>query len=451
VVPALAVAEIAKLADQNPVGPGGVIGWTLIVHNDPGDNGSSPLRPQVVDLLPPQLSYVAGSFALASGQPSECPAASKFDVTTVASSSRSRTALRAYAKRGVTIPAGDTTCEYKFTTGVALDAASGTYTGDPATRSYRGNLVALYDADKPLLSDVPDTGDFDADSNTTEKLAIAAEDFTIVQSSALFVNKEVKGDLDTAFLSAIDGPPLGTSSVGGTVAYRVRVGNLSDKQLTHLVAYDILPAPHTKGLTSGRYGDPAVSEWRPVLTGPIPAPAGPVTITYSVKADPCRPELDNALKHTASFYCGGSVDPSFVAAAAVTDWSAVRSVRFDFGSRIFASKEVETFTWTMKVPDTEADGSAFEGGERTWNKVAAQGDRLESTGAVTPLLATEPTWVIDQVLVPPGGAVSPLGPPGASALPVTSGALKLSVVALGAVGVLAGAGLLIVGRRRRRT
>jgi LPXTG-motif cell wall-anchored protein len=33
---------------------------------------------------------------------------------------------------------------------------------------------------------------------------------------------------------------------------------------------------------------------------------------------------------------------------------------------------------------------------------------------------------------------------------VTSGALKLSVVALGAVALLAGAGLLIIGRRRRR-
>ncbi|MDQ1653989.1 MAG: hypothetical protein QOI35_3189 [Cryptosporangiaceae bacterium] len=450
VVPDLVVAEIAKFADQNPVGPGGTIGWSLLVHNDPAGDQSSPLRPKIVDLLPNELSYLPGSFALAQDQPSACPDATQFDITTVPDSSRGRTALRAYAKDGVEIPAGDTTCEYRFMTAVSLDAVSGSYTGDPQSADYRGNLAALYDTDKPMLSDVTDSIDFDADHDTAEPVAVAAEDFTIVQSSALFVSKEVKGDQDALFLPATDGPPLGTSTVGGTVSYRVKVGNLSEKQLTNVVAYDILPAPDTKGLTSGRYSDPAVSEWRPTLTGPIPAPPGPVTVTYSEKADPCRPELDNTTGHSAPFYCAGNPDPSFKPAGSVTDWSAIRSVRFDFGSRIFASKEVETFTWTMKVPSAKAGGVAFTGGEQTWNKVAAQGDRRESDGSVTPLLATEPTWVIDQVMPSAsGGSVLPPPAPGAPALPVTSGALKLGVLGAGAAVLLAGIALVVVGRRRR--
>ncbi|MFE0173691.1 hypothetical protein ACFWZ2_15350 [Streptomyces sp. NPDC059002] len=398
--PEVAQPELTKSTDPAPVGPGGTHTWRITMRNDRYRTDSSPLRPRFVDLVPRQLSYERGSWALADGKPATCPAADRF-TETVTAGPDGRTRVELTAERGAEIPANDSTCVYTFRTTVKPGVASGTYGGTPNDADYAGNRAGLYDAQRPINTRQTDFHDIDGDGNTTENVAEATDDFAIAQSASLFVTKEVKGDKDSDFKGSAEVPgkedEVGQSTAGGTVDYRTVLGNMGNTDLTNVVAYDLLPAPGTKGVTSGRYGDDATSEWRPVLTGPIDAGTAPVTITYSEKADPCRPEMDNTADKSAPFQCDGKPDPSFVPASGVTDWSKIRSVRFDFGDHVFSAGERYTLRWRMRVPERAPDDAPFAGGERTWNKIAIAGDRREPDGTLRPLLATEAPWVVAEV------------------------------------------------------
>ncbi|KAA2258051.1 hypothetical protein F0L68_24010 [Solihabitans fulvus] len=425
--------SLDKSTNGAPVGPGNALTWTVGFTNDSAYTDASPLTPKFYDLLPPELTYVAGSWKLAAGQPDFCPTGDKYAVRVEPNYLDGRAALVAVAADGATIPARNSRCAYTFETTVNPGTASGTYGGDPANPlTYKGNVAYLYDKSATTYPDsygkrTPDGRDVDKNGNTTEGVASATGNFAVASSSALSVSKEVKGDSDADFLPSAETPgnadKVGRSTVSGTVDYRVKLGNLGNTPLTKLVAYDLLPSPEAPGVTDGRYGDNSKnpSVWRPTLTGPIGTGGAPVTITYSTKVDPCRPEMDNTAAHTAPFYCGGVVDPTFLPAAQVTDWSAIRAVRFDFGAHVFTGGQTFAFTWSMKVPDRLPGGAAFVGGERTWNRIAVQGDRVnQSTGDTTPLLATEAPWVVDSVLPPPvPPTTTPPTPPPTTTPPTT--------------------------------
>ncbi|MEI5099483.1 hypothetical protein RB200_13880 [Streptomyces sp. PmtG] len=367
--PEVSQPELSKSTDPTPVGPGGTHTWTITLRNDRYRTGSSPLRPRFVDLVPRQLAYVKGSWALADGQPDYCPAADRF-TETVTDAADGRTRVELTAAPGAEIPADDSSCVYAFRTTVEPGIASGTYGGSPADADYQGNRAGLYDAERPVNTRGTDTHDIDGDGDTSENVAEATDDFAIAESSALFVTKEVKGDEDDAFKGSAEVPgqedEVGRSTIGGTVEYRTVLGNMGNTALTNVVAYDLLPAPRTTGVTSGRYGDDVTSQWRPTLTGPIAVGGAPVTLTYSTEADPCRPEMDNTPDDSAPFQCDGRPDPSFVPADQVTDFSRVRSLRFDFNGHVFSAGERYTLRWLMAVPQQAAGGEPFEGGERTW-------------------------------------------------------------------------------------
>ncbi|MGH4029821.1 hypothetical protein ACQB60_12885 [Actinomycetota bacterium Odt1-20B] len=410
--PEVAQPELTKSTDPAPVGPGGTHTWRVTMRNDRYRTGSSPLRPRFVDLIPRQLSYETGSWTLAAGQPASCPATDRF-TETVTAGPDGRTRVELTAERGAEIPANDSACVYEFRTTVKPGVASGTYGGTPSDADYAGNRAGLYDAQRPVNTRQTDTHDIDGDGDTGENVAEATDDFAIAQSASLFVTKEVKGDKDGDFRGSAEVPgkedEVGKSTAGGTVEYRTVLGNMGNTDLTNVVAYDLLPEPGTHGVTSGRYGDHATSQWRPVLTGPIDAGTAPVTITYSEKADPCRPEMDNTPDDSAPFHCDGKPDPSFKPASAVTDWSRIRSVRFDFDGHVFTAGERYTLRWRMRVPEKAADGTPFGGGERTWNKIAIAGDRREPDGTLRPLLATEAPWVVAEV--EPGSTEPPTPTP----------------------------------------
>ncbi|MFG3254091.1 LPXTG cell wall anchor domain-containing protein [Streptomyces sp. NPDC048172] len=408
--PEVAQPEVSKRTDPTPVGPGGTHTWSVTVRNDRYRSESSPLRPRVVDVVPRQLTYVRGSWKLADGQPAYCPGGDDF-TETVTPAADGRTRVELVARPGAEIPADDSSCVYEFRTTVKPGVASGTYDGSPADDDYAGNRVGLWDAQRPVSTRQTDEHDIDGDGDTTENVAEGSDDFAIAQSAALFVSKEVKGDQDDAYKGSAEVPgkedQVGRSTAGGSVSYRTVLGNLGNTDLTHVVAYDLLPVPGNHGVTSGRYNDYAGNEWRPVLTGPIDTGGSPVTLTYSTKADPCRPEMDNTQAKTAPFYCGGQQDTSWKPASAVTDWSEIRSVRFDFDGHVFTPGERYTLTWSMKVPERAPDGGPFQGDERTWNKIAADGDRRHSDGTTTELLATEAPWVVDEVGATPSPTPSP--------------------------------------------
>lgn len=401
--------------------PGGTVRFRLDLSNS---TETTDWRPDLYDLLPNQLTYVSGTFTSSASNPANCPAGADFDETVTPSyaggvpgADGTRTLVRWTLKQGVTglvfVPFGPV-CSYTYDTTVNPGVAAGEYTGNTSSDydHYRGNLVYAYDRDRIIPTAqtagwVADVRDVNENGNTIEQTRDAAADFTVANSSAAWITKQVSGDQDggTWFDSAeVPGQAdqSGTSTPGGTVSYRAKLGNFGNQNLTNIIAYDLLPLPDNHGITNGRYDDQPAggNTWTPAMTGPIDTAGSPVTATYSTNPDPCRPEMDNTPGHTAPFFCGGAQDPSWVSAAAVTDWAAIRSVRFDAGNAVVTPGENFEFTWTMQAPTTLADGSAIRGGETTWNKIAISAVKV-SDG--TKLLAAEAPWVVDKMAV--GGSL----------------------------------------------
>ena len=429
--------SLIKSTSQVPVQPGGTHVWDLTITSDYYRQHLSPLAPKLIDLIPSQLSYVDGSFTLAPGQPAFCPTGADFVVTQVSgfesantaldAGLRTRTAVIATAKPGITIPADDSVCSYLLTTQVKAATTQGVY-GQPSSGAYQGNVSYLLDAAGAMLPGIdqyigttqPDSADVARDGNTGQGIWQANSDFAVAQSFQATVSKSVRGDLDSSWVGS---PELAghrsdtaNSTPAGSVSYQLRMGNTGNQPIEHLVAYDLLPAPGSPGVTDGRYADHPLFggyQFVPTLTGPIDPGTSGATVTYSTKTDPCRPEMD-ATGGTAPFYCEGQVDPSFVAAAAVTNWAAVRAVRFDFGAHVFQPGESYPFEFSMAVPATDASGAALTDGETTWNKVGVGASRLTASGALIPLLPTEAPWVVDTVRVP---AITPPSPPATQSAP----------------------------------
>ncbi|WP_432277618.1 DUF7507 domain-containing protein, partial [Kitasatospora brasiliensis] len=402
------------LATPSPVAPEAELTWGLSINYDPS-LATTPLQPEIIDLIPPQLTYQQGSFALGTNQPADCPVASDFAVSLVPNYLNGRTALIATtAGSGATVPM-QATCIYVFTTTVNPGTPAGTYGGDaggapptdptyPVLPTYQGNVAYLFDTRGYLLpadfGKTQDAADVNRNGNITEGVSATTADFAVARSAALGVTKEVMGDKDTNFLGSAEKDPtqVGTSSVGGTVTYRVSLADEGNEPMTNFVAYDLLPYPNNTGVTAPRYNDRSdINQWVPTLTGPINTGSDPVTVYYSTNPDPCRPEMDSTTSEP--FYCGGAYNAhgDWTTAAGVTNWAAVRAVRFDYGSTVVAPGTSFTYTWTMNVPTTTADGTAFVGGERTWNKIAAQA-ASDVSGVLTELLPTEAPWVVDQVI-----------------------------------------------------
>ncbi|MFJ5920997.1 hypothetical protein ACIQF6_00185 [Kitasatospora sp. NPDC092948] len=403
-----------SLISPTPAAPEADVTWALTINYDPS-LANTPLQPQLIDLIPPQLTYQAGTFALATGQPADCPVGSDFGVTLVPNYLNGRTALIATtAASGATVPIGDT-CTYVFNTTVNPGTPAGIYGGTasgapptaityPIQPDYQGNAAYLFDTRGYMLAadfgKTNDAADVNQNGNTQEGVSAATADFAVARSAALGVTKQVMGDKDTNFLGSAEQDPtqVGTSTVGGTVTYRVTISDEGNEPMTNLVAYDLLPYPNNTGVTTSRYADHSdVNEWIPTLTGPINTGSDPVTVYYSTNPDPCRPEMDSTASEP--FYCGGAFNANgdWTTASGVTDFSAVRAIRFDYGSTVIAPGSSFSYTWTMNVPTTTAAGTAFVGGERTWNKIAAQA-ASDVSGVLTNLLPTEAPWVVDQVV-----------------------------------------------------
>ncbi len=411
IVPFATLARLNKVALQTtPVAVGQVVDWQFSIDEDSGQRTPTRTQPELIDLVPNQLTYVTGSFRAAVGNQAGCPVTSDFAVTVVPNFANGRTAVIATTAApgtGATLPRG--TCRYLIATTVNDATPAGVYGGPtgayPFDPAYRGNELFLFDARDYQIAGYADLVDIDRDGNTTEVVQFAAANFSVAQSAALKVVKWVQGDQDTELFGSAEQDPLwfGTSSVGGTVDWEVQLGNAGNSPMNRLVAYDLLPSPGNTGVTVSRYTDvpDPVIEWVPTMTGPI-VNGDEVTIYYSTNADPCRPEMDSS--GSLPIYCGGDyqLNSDWVAEGATTgwvlsDWAKVRAIRFDFGTATIFGGTYYNYRWRMSVPATMADlaGSPLVEGAATWNKIAANGYTDIYSNTPTSLLPTEAPWVKD--------------------------------------------------------
>jgi uncharacterized repeat protein (TIGR01451 family) len=84
-------------------------------------------------------------------------------------------------------------------------------------------------------------------------------------------------------------PDSGFTIPGGDIDYRIRVTNGGNVVMTDFVLVDILP--YVGDSQVNRPEKARLSQWRPVLTGPITAPEG-ATVYYSTSSNPCRGEIN---------------------------------------------------------------------------------------------------------------------------------------------------------------
>ncbi|MBL8120005.1 MAG: hypothetical protein JNJ78_20910, partial [Anaerolineae bacterium] len=333
------VAEPApqkSITSTGPYIPSSVVSFSLRVmarSNSP----SVLVNPVVMDLLPDGLMYVPNSWAFNPG-------------------SSGATTPPIFEEIPNYNGTGRTLLRWSFTGAAAHDFPQNqpayiTFNTAITPGAPEGSLSNQYfisSPDIPIIGNTTDVDDLNGNSNSTDSLNGVTTNLTIDELVGLRSVKGVRGELDSTFSVY---PDSGYTIPNGEVTYRLSIINEGNIPIQNVRVVDILPFVGDTGVQdlSGRQ-----SQWRPLLTGLVSAPAG-VTVYYSTSQNPCRPEI-------VSSGPAGCTAPNW-STLPPADITTVYSLRFDF-SGILNPGSSFNFTWTMRAP-----GNAPEG-EIAWNSFA---------------------------------------------------------------------------------
>ena len=352
-------------------------------------------NPMLVDLLPSEFDYVAGSAAIAS-KPAGAPDPN-FEVIPDYNGT-GRTLLRwtwqDYTAGGCDPNSIEGTCgvdaSYSFQPGESAEATftvqvkKGTPPGTVENEATIVDWTGPTDPDDPgnsdprqiLLCEDPykyvDTNDLDGDGNTFEESCLVTEPTEVGVFLSMDSEKWVRGSIDCetyndpAVCDDLDvgGPDhpgdfnkLGLTIPGERVDYLIHTINNSNVPVTDISFIDITPYIGDTGVI-----DPSarLSQWRPNLQSEVQDISGTgalFTVFYSTSANPCRPNLvpDGP---------PGCEDPQW-STTLPADPTSVQSIKVDFcsynpdGSKdeclVLDPATTLTFGWHMIAPN-EAPG-----------------------------------------------------------------------------------------------
>ena len=310
------------------------------------------INPIVMELLPTNLNYVAGSWVYNAG--GSGVAAPTFEQ--IANYNGTGRTLLRWRFTG-NFPQNQF-ATISFNTTISAGATQGSLTND--------YYVTSNDVD--INGTTTDVNDLDGDSQTNDTLIGASTTIPVDQLVGLDSFKGVRGELDSGYSVY---PASGLTIPSGRVDYRLTIINRGNIPVNNVKVIDILPFVGDTGVQDTHARN---SAWRPLLTGAVAAPAG-VTVYYSTASNPCRPQII----------------PSGPAGCTAPNWSllppaditTVYSLRFDFSGNL-APGQSFVFNWTMKAPPDAVDGTI------AWNSFA-----YTSTNSVTgvPLRPAEPNKV----------------------------------------------------------
>ncbi len=195
-------------------------------------------------------------------------------------------------------------------------------------------------------------------------------------SAGLESYKEVLGTKDSEYHRY---PTVGETVPGGLNDYRICLTNPNSTPINDIVLIDILP--HIGDTEVLNNSVPRSSEWEPILSSGINPPSG-ISVQYSTATNPCRNEL--ASPSDPLPFPTGCTSPNWTSTAP-TDISTVTAVRFDFGSMVLNQSDQVCIEWDMRAPiGAPTDGSI------AWNSFAYSASNA-STGSK--LLPAEPIKV----------------------------------------------------------
>lgn len=225
--------------------------------------------PHVVDPLPAELEYQAGSFQIEDFDP---PSLDLSGVTLSATLSGTQTVLEATFPTDFELPAG---------AWVSFVYSATVVDGTPPGRINNTATLLTGAENNPLFCGGTDDGDLDGDGNTGEGVCNSGSDLNVLVQLSADSRKYVRGQYET------DWNVFGRTPEGGTADYRLVLTNTSNVDLDKITLVDMLPHPGDTGVIDTR---PRDSVWRPrlqsLITGTIP-----VKVFYSAATNPCRYDL----------------------------------------------------------------------------------------------------------------------------------------------------------------
>ncbi len=200
-----------------------------------------------------------------------------------------------------------------------------------------------------------------ADNNSTPTPPATAT-VVVATGASLDSIKLIKGSLDPDFSKY---PNVGHTTLSGSADYRMQITNTGNVPINKITAIDILPfVGDTAVLNTSA---PRDSQWSPLLTGPVTAPAG-VTVLYSTSTNPCRPDLN--------YNPPGCVSGSF-STTVPSPISSVASLEFQHAGTLAPGASIQ-IDWPMVAPATVIPGQV------AWNSFAYTGFRTDNGSQLTP-------------------------------------------------------------------
>ena len=245
-----------------------------------------------------------------------------------------------------TFPAGSSiprNSNYTITYRVRMDR--GSYTSKQM-RGYVSSRTQVPGCGDNYFDGAPDTADRDNDGNTTEVNCPWFATISLQPTSSALLTQSVKGSWNTTFA---DGPANGYTTPGSHDTYRLTVESQATMNLDQAVVINVLPRPGDTAVLSSAPRNPAAGTFPVYLDGTPVTPTlnSIVQTSYSVAANPCRPELN---------YSPAGCNPPAWSTTPPATMSDVTALKFDFGNNVLPPGE----TWTIDLPVTTPASGATE-------------------------------------------------------------------------------------------
>ncbi len=387
-----AIPRPAKSSNGKSVFPEEFVDFTVGLRNDvvaqlPFDN------PMLVDLLPPEFDYVAGSANLISKPASASDP--NFEVIPDYNGT-GRTLLRWTWQNWTSADCDPSSIEgtcgvnasYSFQPGEDAEIAFTVQVKKGTPPGLVDNVATIVDWTGPTDPDDPpnsdprkillcedpykyvDTDDLDGDGNTFEESCLVTESTEVGVFLSMDSEKWVRGEIDCetyndpAICDDLDvgGPDhpgdfnkLGLTIPGERVDYLIHTINNSNVPVTNISFLDITPYIGDTGVIDL---SPRLSQWRPNLQSEVVDITGggiPFTVFYSTAANPCRPEFAPSLASPPDCQ-----EPHWTTTLPANP-TAVQSIKVDFctynpdGSvdecLVLDPDSTLTFGWHMVAPN----------------------------------------------------------------------------------------------------
>ena len=354
---------ILDLPPSGNFNPGDTIEFRLLAASSP--SSIVPLiNPEILDLLPEELTYVSGSWQI--GSDSDPISTSPVFTETPNYNGSGRTLL-AWSWTGAAANQIEINeaVYIEFKAVIDNNALAGFNSFFNSHAVYGEDITTCFGSQEEDIYDINNNG------NTTELLCFANVGIHINGIVSLESEKLVKGQLDSTYSKF---PEVAHSVPGGIADYILEIRNPGNIPMDSIVIIDIFPSPGDLGVidTVGRE-----SRWQPNLVSTLNAPAG-VTVFYSMEENPCRNE--EGFVTTGPIGCSApnwSITPP-------NDLTTVRSVKFEFGNTMLFPGDTIQLSWAMRVPVNVFSTIGAQPDSIAWNSFGFIGRRTDNGQYILP-------------------------------------------------------------------